>query len=273
MPNHIHALLRTPESNLAAGMQHWLSGYANWYAKRHRKSGHLFQGRYKSFLVEDASYFWSLSRYIHLNPCIGSRPLAERPEQWKQSSYAGYAHKRARKPFVQYDQLHKAWTGKRGGKDPVAAYRRYVIEGLGAVENPLTSALRDWVIGSEKFLRRMVTLAEKQDASDTGQLRRRMKVVAPAEILSKTAAVHGVDTEAYVGFRSPAAGREIAALLCRRYTGVSLATLSATFGLRHPDSASNLVRKAKKRAVLSVKYRKTIATVERALGVKTENQV
>ncbi len=60
MPNHIHLLLTTPEPNLSAGMQHWLSGYANWYAKRNRRTGHLFQGRYKSFLVEDESYYWTL---------------------------------------------------------------------------------------------------------------------------------------------------------------------------------------------------------------------
>lgn len=51
MPNHIHALIQTPEPNLARGMQHWLSGYANWYAKRNRRIGHLYQGRYKAFLV------------------------------------------------------------------------------------------------------------------------------------------------------------------------------------------------------------------------------
>jgi len=88
MPNHIHLLLQTPEPNLSRGMQHWLSGYANWYAKRNRRVGHLFQGRYKAFLVEDAGYFWNLSRYIHLNPCSGARPLAATPELWKHSSYA-----------------------------------------------------------------------------------------------------------------------------------------------------------------------------------------
>ena len=43
MPNHIH-LLRTPKPNLSKGMQYLLSGYANWYAKRHQRTGHLFQG-------------------------------------------------------------------------------------------------------------------------------------------------------------------------------------------------------------------------------------
>ena len=89
MPNHIHALIQTPEPNLATGMQHWLSGYANWYAKRNRRTGHLYQGRYKAFLVEDAGYYWTLSRYIHLNPCRGSNPLGADPESWPYSSFGG----------------------------------------------------------------------------------------------------------------------------------------------------------------------------------------
>ncbi|WP_160168315.1 transposase [Novipirellula maiorica] len=69
MPNHIHALIQPPEPNLARGMQHWLSGYANWYAKPNQRTGHLYQGRYNAILVEDAGYYWTLSRYIHLNLC------------------------------------------------------------------------------------------------------------------------------------------------------------------------------------------------------------
>ena len=42
MPNHIHLFLRTPKPNLSKGMQYLLSGYANWYAKRHQRTGHLF---------------------------------------------------------------------------------------------------------------------------------------------------------------------------------------------------------------------------------------
>ena len=76
MPNHIHLLVQTPEPNLSRGMQHWLSGYANWYSKCNRRVGHLYQGRYKDLHVEDDSYFWSASRYIHLNPCQSLRPLA-----------------------------------------------------------------------------------------------------------------------------------------------------------------------------------------------------
>ena len=84
MPNHFHLFLRTPEPNLSRGMQYLVSGYANWYAKRHRRPGHLTQGRFKAALVEDESYFWTVSRYVHLNPVRGKRPLAAHPADWPQ---------------------------------------------------------------------------------------------------------------------------------------------------------------------------------------------
>ena len=86
MPNHIHALIRTAHLNLCGGMQHSLSGYANWYAKRNRRTGHLFQGRYKSFPVEDEGYYWNLSRYIHLNPCRGAKPTTAQHGQASQQN-------------------------------------------------------------------------------------------------------------------------------------------------------------------------------------------
>jgi REP element-mobilizing transposase RayT len=62
MPNHIHLFFRTPQPNLSRGMQRLLSSYANRYARRHRRGGHLFQGRFKGELIEDEGYFWSVSR-------------------------------------------------------------------------------------------------------------------------------------------------------------------------------------------------------------------
>ena len=53
MPNHFHLVLKTPRANLAKGMQLLLSSYANWWARRHRLGGHLFQGRYRTELVAE----------------------------------------------------------------------------------------------------------------------------------------------------------------------------------------------------------------------------
>jgi putative transposase len=271
MPNHIHLLVQTPEPNLARGMQHWLSGYANWYSKRHQRVGHLFQGRYKAFLVEDAGYFWSLSRYIHLNPCNGSRPLVQNLAGWRHSSYPGYARKTSRMDWIEYDQLHTYWLAQNGGEDAAVAYRRYVDSGRSIGENPLANALSGWILGSESFLKKAIALAESDDDQKRQRTARRLKAVTAEQIIEETASYYDVSPAEYVGFRSLAAGREVAAFLCRRWTGETIASLSGRFGLAHPDSASNLVRRANSRMGNSKPYRQAIDDIEYNLDLKTEH--
>jgi len=100
MPNHFHLLVRTPQPNLSRGMQYLTSGYANWCGRRHRRPGPTFQGRFKCDLIENESYFWTVSRYIHLNPVRGKRPLAVHPRDWPWSSYSGYDRRRRRVEWV-----------------------------------------------------------------------------------------------------------------------------------------------------------------------------
>jgi putative transposase len=109
MTNHLHLVLKTPRANLSRGMQLLLSSYANWWARRHQLGGHLFQGRYRTELVEDETYLWGLTRYIHLNPVRAG--MVPRPEQWAWSSYPGYAFRRYRFDWVALEQLLAAWSG------------------------------------------------------------------------------------------------------------------------------------------------------------------
>src|SRR5436853_607999 len=70
MSNHYHLLVETPEANLVAGMRWFQTTLTVRFNRRHRLSGHLFQGRYKAVVVnpQEPGYFTALSDYIHLNP-------------------------------------------------------------------------------------------------------------------------------------------------------------------------------------------------------------
>ena len=156
MPNHIHLFFRTPKPNLSRGMQFLLSGYANWFNTRHRRPGHLFQGRFKGELIEDETYFWNVSRYLHLNPVRGKRPLAVRPEEWPWSSYPGYRYRRKRVAWLAYDQVYRAWQGDWGGKSPEAAYRRFVESAIDVPpKNPFDAAVEGWLLGGQQFVDRI----------------------------------------------------------------------------------------------------------------------
>ena len=68
IPNHFHLLLRTGPTPLSKVMRRLMTGYAVTFNIRHRRSGHLFQNRYKSVVCEEDPYLLELIRYIHLNP-------------------------------------------------------------------------------------------------------------------------------------------------------------------------------------------------------------
>lgn len=270
MPNHIHLLVKTPEPNLSNGMQHWLSGYANWYSKRNRRSGHLFQGRFKAFQVEDDSYFWTLSRYIHLNPCVGKKPLVQMPQDWKNGSYSNYIYKREAKDWIASELLLDSWRAEFGGSAAGPAYRRFVERQIGQpMVNPLKSAHEGWVLGSEKFLQKIVKLSGVSARNKS--LARRVRSLTIEEIIESVATHHKTDRDNYIGFRSTAPGRELAALLCRELTNVSLADLSHLLGLGHPDSSANLVKKARRLIKEDAKQGKRYQKLKQKL-LKTENQ-
>jgi REP element-mobilizing transposase RayT len=68
MTNHAHLLLKSGSAGLPTFMRKVLTGYATSFNKRHHRSGHLFQNRYKSIICEEEAYFVKLVSYIHLNP-------------------------------------------------------------------------------------------------------------------------------------------------------------------------------------------------------------
>jgi len=88
MPNHYHLLMETPHANVSKVM-HFINGsYTNYINKKHRRSGHLFQGRYKAIVVDRDNYLLELSRYLHLNPVRAE--LVAKPIDYAHSSYKSY---------------------------------------------------------------------------------------------------------------------------------------------------------------------------------------
>ena len=65
---HFHLLLRTGQVHIATIMRRLLTGHAGFFNKRYRRSGHMFQNRYKSILCQEYTYLLELVRYINLNP-------------------------------------------------------------------------------------------------------------------------------------------------------------------------------------------------------------
>ncbi|HEY5479516.1 MAG TPA: transposase [Gaiellaceae bacterium] len=125
MPNHYHLLLETPEADIAAGMHRLNSRFAHWFNKRRDLTGHLFERRYRSVLVETDAHFLELVRYIALNPVRSG--LCERPETWSWSSYAWLIGPE-QNPLLTTERLVTAFATRRGSA--LTKLRAFVDDGL-----------------------------------------------------------------------------------------------------------------------------------------------
>ncbi|MBD3345055.1 MAG: hypothetical protein GF401_08340 [Chitinivibrionales bacterium] len=90
MGNHYHFLMKTRRANLSKSMQWFGATYTRRFNLRHKRSGHLFQGRFKNFIVENDEYLLRLSCYIHRNPIRAG--IVKRLADYEWSSYPAYAH-------------------------------------------------------------------------------------------------------------------------------------------------------------------------------------
>ena len=86
--NHVHLLVETPQGNLSKMMQAFQTSYTVSFNKRYRRSGHVFEQRYKALLVDKDNYLLQVSRSIHLNPV--SARIVTRPQDYRWSSYGSY---------------------------------------------------------------------------------------------------------------------------------------------------------------------------------------
>ena len=111
-------------------------------------------------------------------------------------------------------------------------------------------------------------MASGEDKGANRRRRRRMYPVTIDAILEATARQYGTSADTYCGYRSRAAGRDVAAMLCRRWTTATLRELSARFGLSHPDSASDLVKRGNRLAESSRDVARQVLEMEERGGAQ-----
>jgi REP element-mobilizing transposase RayT len=155
MSNHYHLALETPGANLVDGMS-WLQGtFATRFNRMRKEQGHLFQGRYKSLIVDDGDGLGALSHYIHLNPVRAGICAIAELESWRWSSATWLFNSKLRPRW--YDP--QTALSAAGGLRDTAAGRRKYGEFLAWLteDEPARKALRfeqmskGWAIGTVGF--------------------------------------------------------------------------------------------------------------------------
>jgi len=165
MANHYHLLIETPKANLSIGMRQLNGVFTQSFNRRHKRVGHLFQGRFKAVLVEKESYLLELCRYVVLNPVRvkgGTKTAA-----WKWSSYRATAGLASVPEFLSTD-----WLLEQFGKNRRVAqkrYREFVRDGI--TNRPWDQLKGQIYLGSDKFIERHSAEDKELKAIPRAQLR------------------------------------------------------------------------------------------------------
>lgn len=246
MSNHFHLVVNTLEANLQKFMQRFNTSYTVYYNLTHKRSGHLYQGRYKAILVEADEYLLELSRYVHLNPVrikkYSNRSIAEKLEIIKSygwSSYAGYVYLRKRHAFMSYAMILQMLSGSdnRRGRN---AYGQFVLDGIDKdMKKSFWEEVRGQaVIGTESFVDYIYEQflidkkVDEREQSGAAQLRGQPATIE--EIAAKVAQVFSISdkTELYLRRSSQRQARSVLLELSRRYLTkkMSMAELGRKLG-------------------------------------------
>ncbi len=157
MGNHFHLIIETPDGNLSKGMRQLNGVYTQSSNRRHKRSGHLFQGRINAILVDRDAYFLELTRYTVLNPVRAG--MVKHPGKWPWSSYRAMAGA-TKSPSWLTTNIGLELFGK---KQAIARkrYQQFVADGIGK-ESIWKNLNRQIYLGNENFIERMQAKMEKE---------------------------------------------------------------------------------------------------------------
>ena len=180
MTNHYHLLVETPDGNLSKGMRHLNGVYTQATNRRHTRTGHLFQGRFKGIIVDKDSYLLELTRYIALNPV--SAGMVRQPGKWQWSSYRAMIGETPAPAWLATDGILVHFAKRR------ATAQRHYIEFVkqGIKNEPIWNKLQQQIyLGDKHFVKRTQQKAGIQgDELSIPSAQRR----APAPTLAKISA-------------------------------------------------------------------------------------
>ena len=154
MDNHYHLVVETPDPNLSLGMRQLNGVYTQAFNRAHQRVGHVFQGRYKSIVVEKDSHLLELCRYVVLNPVRAG--MAAKPDKWRWSSYQSTAYAGAVPDYLTVDWLLGQFSAKK--TNARSRYRKFVAEGMLGQGQPWKELVGQVFLGSESFVVRMEEL-------------------------------------------------------------------------------------------------------------------
>ncbi len=198
MDNHYHLLLKTKNANLSKAMQWFGTTYTRKFNLNNHTSGHLFQGRFKSMIVENDAYLLRLSCYIHRNPLKAG--MVKRLSDYPWSSYRFYAYKKKLPEWLNTRLI----LNQLSGKDKHRVYRIKVHQYSEEKDSLLDDIKHGLIYGSDKFVASIKKrfLGNKQEA-ELPQHNRMYRDIDAKKLLRSAAAFLNFDLKAFGNSKKP----------------------------------------------------------------------
>ena len=256
MPNHVHLLLETGEVPLSRIMQRLGSSYTQYFNRRHKQVGHLFQGRYKAIVCDKNSYLLELTRYLHLNPVRAQ--VVKEPGEYKWSSYASYVGKAQGQQWLDSREVLEQFSRKVS--EARQLYRRFVLEGIGeGHKEEYYDVLEGRFLGDNEFAEQ-----SKAKTEDPGYVR--LKITSEA-LLGAACAVLGRKKAEMIGAqkdRERVRAREAICYVGRNRTELSVTALARSLGV-DGTCVSRSVARMESRLRDDKKLKKVVDTIVSAI--------
>ncbi len=262
MDNHYHLIIQTPKANLTKVMHYVNASYAIYYNKRNKRTGPLYQGRYKSILIEADQYLDHLSRYIHLNPVRAK--IVKNPQDYPWSSYQYFLRKKAPEKWL--EPLFILSNFGKKAKEASSAYRDFVLEGRGR-EKEIQSYIKEnthhgLILGSNNF---------SQNIYDKYIKRKKDTEIPVTRCFQKDNGLTKERVESIVRniVKDEAKIRKFTIYTLKRYTQKTLKEISASYKGIGYTGVSILCKRLEEKRKKDKNTGRAIAKIESMCNVKT----
>lgn len=225
MGNHYHLFLEITQVNLSKIMQYINTAYTSYYNVKHNRCGHLFQGRFKSILVEADSYFTELTRYIHLNPVRAK--IVDSPEKYRWSSYNDYINN---KPADLIDKVRI----KELLTIDISKYHQFVLEGIKDRHDFFQNIYAGFILGRVNFIKdKLNQLYAEVESKDFAHKRAIKNIIDPQEVINTVAHYFKLDPQQMCkSSKRPMTAKKMALYLLRCKTGLTNAQIGGLFNMK-----------------------------------------